>query len=213
VFPPGGSPAEESFDFEWRGVCLVTNEPGRVAPDVIRVVRHVLTTSATAVTWVVPLLQPEQVPGGELEPGEALDIALVDDGPPRVRRFRVARRETAHRRHVKKYATGRLPPERSFRFRGPDGALDLVAHNLETFTMLAKGVDDATWLHHLRNGDIARWLAAEIKDAELAEEVRTVERGNDPAATRRAVLEAIGRRYTPVAAPGGERDEPDGGGV
>jgi hypothetical protein len=43
--------------------------------------------------------------------------------------------------------------------------------------------------------------------------VRTVEHGDDPAATRRAVLEAIGRRYTPVAAPDGQRDEPDAGGV
>jgi hypothetical protein len=162
---------------------------------------------------VVPLLRPDDVPGGELEPGEALDIELVDGGPPRVRRFRVARRQTAHRRHVKKYATGRLPPERSFRFRGPAGALNLVAHNLETFTMLAKGVDDETWLHHLRNGDVSRWLDEEIKDGELAEQVRAVEAGDDAAGTRRAVLEAIRHRYTPVAAPDGDRDEPDAGGV
>ena len=57
-----------------------------------------------------------------------------------------------------KYATGKLPLERAFRFRGPTDALDLVAHNLETFTMLAKGVDDATWLHHLRRGDVSAWL-------------------------------------------------------
>jgi hydroxymethylpyrimidine pyrophosphatase-like HAD family hydrolase len=213
VFPPGGSPAEESFDFEWRGVCLVTNEPKRVAPEVIGVARHILSTAATAVTWVVPLLRPEEIPGGELEPGEALDIRLDEGGPPRVRRFRVARRETAHRRHVKKYSTGRLPPERSFHFRGPAGALNLVAHNLETFTMLAKGVDDATWLHHLRAGDISRWIAEQIRDDELAAEVRAVEGEADPAATRRAVLEAIARRYTPVATIGDERDGPDAGGV
>ena len=213
LFPPGGSPAEESFHFEWRGVCFVTNEPKRVAPEVIGVARHVLSTSAAAVTWVVPLLRPEQILGGELEPGEALDIALGDDGAPRVRRFRVARRETAHRRHVKKYATGRLPPERSFHFRGPAGAMNLVAHNLETFTMLAKGVDDVTWLHHLRNGDVSRWIAEQIRDDELAAEVRAVEGEADPAATRRVVLEAIARRYTPVATTGDERDGPDAGGV
>jgi len=191
----------------------VTNEPKRVAPEVIGVARHILSTAATAVTWVVPLLRPEEIPGGELEPGEALDIRLDEGGPPRVRRFRVARRETAHRRHVKKYSTGRLPPERSFHFRGPAGALNLVAHNLETFTMLAKGVDDATWLHHLRAGDISRWIAEQIRDDELAAEVRAVEGEADPAATRRAVLEAIARRYTPVATTGYERDGPDAGGV
>jgi hypothetical protein len=205
VFPPGGSRAQETFDFEWRGVCLVSNEPARVAPEVLGVAGHVLSTSLEAVTHTWPLLAADQVPGGELAPGEALDIALGEGGP-KVRRFRVARRETSHRRHVKKYATGRLPPERSFRFRGPDGALNLVAHNLETFTMLAKGVDDATWLHHLRNGDISRWLRDDIKDEELADEVRAVE-GSDAVAARRAVLEAIARRYTPVASPDHEDDD------
>ena len=59
-----------------------------------------------------------------------LDVTLVGGGPPRVRRFRVARRETSHKRHVKKYATGKLPPERSFHFRGPAGAypVAVVAH-------------------------------------------------------------------------------------
>jgi len=202
VFPPGGSPAQAMFDFEWRGVCLITNEPERVAPEIMRLTGHVLSTSAEALARTLPLLGCPPVSVAELSPGEALDVPLGYGAPDRVRRFRVARRETNHKRHVKKYATGKLPPERSFRFRGPDGALDLVAHNLETFTMLAKGVDDRTWLHHLRSGDIARWLAEEIKDPELAAEVRTLEGLDDAEGTRRAVLEAIGRRYTPVASPG-----------
>jgi len=213
VFPPGGSPAQEMFDFEWSGVCLVTNEPERVAPEVIGVARHVLSTSVEAVTTTFPLLPRESIPGGDLEPGEALDIALAEGAAVRVRRFRVARRETSHKRHVKKYATGKLPPERSFHFRGPSGAVDLVAHNLETFTMLAKGVDDPTWLHHLQNGDIARWLREQIKDAELADEVRALEGRDDPDGTRRAVLDSIGRRYTPVAAPDAARDERGARGV
>jgi hydroxymethylpyrimidine pyrophosphatase-like HAD family hydrolase len=213
LFPPGGSLAEEMFDFEWNGVCLVTNEPERVAPEVIGVARHVVSTSVEAVTTTLPLLPRDSIPGGDLAPGDALDITLVDGAPPRVRRFRVARRETSHKRHVKKYATGKLPPERSFHFRGPTGALDLVAHNLETFTMLAKGVDDATWLHHLRNGDIARWLREQIKDADLADEVGALERRDDPDGTRRAVLDSIGRRYTPVASPEVGRDERGSRGV
>jgi hypothetical protein len=139
------------------------------------------------------------VPGGYLETGEALDIELDGGTATQVRRFRVARRETAHKRHVKKYATGKLPPERAFRFRGPANTLDLVANNLETFTMLAKGVDESTWLYHLRNGDISRWLREQIKDAELADEVQALEQSDDAVATRRAALQAIARRYTPVA--------------
>src|SRR5262249_61805422 len=88
-----------------------------------------------------------------------------------------------------------------FHFRGPPDSLDLVAHNLETFTMLAKGVDEPTWTHHLRNGDIAQWLREQIKDDELADEIAALACREDAAATRRAALEAIARRYTPVATP------------
>lgn len=202
VFPPRGGPAQEMFDFEWTGVCLITNEPESVAPQVLGVAGHVFSTSVEAVTERLRLLPPDGVPGGApLETGEALSITLADGVAVRVERFRVARRETSHKRHVKKYSTGKLPPERAFHFRGPQGALNLVAHNLEMFTMLAQGVDEATWLHHLRNGDVSRWLHDQIKDPELANEVRALEGDSDPAGTRRAVLQAIGRRYTPVAAP------------
>jgi hypothetical protein len=203
LFPPGGSQAEAAFDFEWSGVCLVTHQPESMAPEVLGVAGHVLSTSVEAVTERLRLISPAEVPGGgSLGTGEALSITLGDGGPRRVERFQVARRTTTHKRHVKKYATGRLPPERAFRFRGPADALDLVAHNLETFTMLAKGVDDATWLHHLRRGDVSTWLREQIKDAELADEVRRLEQSGDASGSRRAVLEAIARRYTAVASAG-----------
>jgi len=201
LFPRGGSVAEAMFDFEWRGVCLITSDPDQVAPSVLAVAERVLATSIAAVTERLPLLPRDAVPGGELDADEALDIARSAGAPLRVRRFRVAPRETTHRRHVRKYATGRLEPEHSFHFRGPDGRLNLVAHNLETFTMLAEGVDDATWLHHFRSGDVSRWLREAIKDVGLADEVQALERSGDAASSRRAVLEAIGRRYTPVARP------------
>ena len=139
------------------------------------------------------------MPGGPLETGEALSISLRDGRTVDVERFRVARRETSHKRHVRKYATGKLAPDRWFHFRGPRGALDLVAQNLESFTMLAKGVDEETWLHHLRNGDITQWLREQIKDDELADEVAELEAREDGSETRRAALAAIARRYTPVA--------------
>ena len=201
LFPRGGRVAEAMFDFEWRGVCLITSDPDQVAPSVLAVAERVLATSIAAVTERLPLLPRDAVPGGELDADEALDITRSAGAPLRIRRFRVAPRETTHRRHVRKYATGRLEPEHSFHFRGPDGRLNLVAHNLETFTMLAEGVDDATWLHHFRSGDVSRWLREAIKDVGLADEVQALERSGDAASSRRAVLEAIGRRYTPVARP------------
>src|SRR5262249_4410530 len=129
------------------------------------------STSIEAVTDVMPLIARSAIPGGPLAVGEALSVDLDAAPGGRVTRFRVAPRETLDRRHLRKYATGKLAAERAFHFRGPSGALDLVAQNLETFSMLARGVDRATWQHHLRSGEIARWLRQEIKDPELADEV------------------------------------------
>ena len=199
VFPPGGSPAQEVADFAASGVCLITNEPASVDPDVLRIARHVFSTSIEAVTETMPLVPRDAVPGGALQTGEALSITTEDAVATGIERFRVARRETSHKRHVRKYATGKLAPERWFHFRGPQNKLDLVAQNLEMFTMLAKGVDEDTWTYHLGNGEIARWLREQIKDEELANEIAALENSGDAAETRRIALDAIARRYTPVA--------------
>jgi hypothetical protein len=69
------------------------------------------------------------------------------------------------RRHQRKYAFGELGPDRSFWFRGPENKLNLRAQNLTVFLQLADGVDDGTWLHHLRRGDYSRWIGESVKDA------------------------------------------------
>ena len=48
--------------------------------------------------------------------------------------------------------------------RGPEGKLNLKAQNLAIFLQIADGLDDETWLFHLKNGDIARWFPDVIKD-------------------------------------------------
>jgi hypothetical protein len=101
----------------------------------------------------------------------------------------------AHKRHTRKYAEGTLGEDKSFYFRGPEGALNLRAQNLMMFLQIADGVDDATWLHHLRRGDYAEWFRTSIKDDELADEVAGFE-NEDAAASRAAVREAVTRRYT-----------------
>ena len=101
-------------------------------------------------------------------------------------------------RHRRKYAEGELDEDKSFYFRGPDGALNLRAQNLVLFVQLADGVDDRTWLHHLRAGDYSRWYREQIKDDELAEEVSRIERDERlaPSESRSQIKEAIARRYT-----------------
>ena len=96
VLPPGASVAAGTSS----GLCLVTDRPEAVAPDVIALARHVFATSIDAVTTGLPLVPRDRIPGGPLVPGEALDVALGDDAVATVRRFHVVRRE----RHAAKQA-------------------------------------------------------------------------------------------------------------
>jgi hypothetical protein len=75
--------------------------------------------------------------------------------------------------------------------------MNLRAQNLAVFCELALGVDDDTWLHHLRRRDYSAWLAGTIKDPDLAAEVASVEQAPKLTSldSRRLVREAIDRRY------------------
>ncbi len=105
------------------------------------------------------------------------------------------------RRHRRKYAQGELPSERNFVFRGPKGKLNLRAQNLQTFMQMGDGVDDETWMYHLRCRDYSKWVKQAIKDEGLASEIEAIERvrGISPAESRKAVRAAIDRRYTAAA--------------
>jgi len=109
------------------------------------------------------------------------------------------------RRHRRKYAEGELPPEQSFYFRGPAGQLNLRAHNLLLFMQLGEGVDQATWIHHLRSHDYSTWIKQVIKDEALAQRVHDVEQqAHMPAEeSRQLIRSAIEERYT-VPAGGDE---------
>jgi hypothetical protein len=116
-------------------------------------------------------------------------------------RVRIAPPTMERQRHRRKYAQGELTPDESFYFRGPQGKLNLRAQNLAIFLQLAEGVDDETWLHHLRSGDYSRWFRAAIKDEELATEAAGVESAPrlSAADSRARIAAAIQERYSPPA--------------
>ena len=131
-----------------------------------------------------------------LESGTALLWSKTADGPPAVVRVEPSR--TERRRHLRKYAEGELPEDRSFYFRGPEGKLNLRAQNLIQFMELGDGVDDDTWLFHLRQGEISRWLRQGIKDEPLANQAAAIEKNGqlDAAASRKKMRELIEATYT-----------------
>jgi hypothetical protein len=115
--------------------------------------------------------------------------------------IRPSGRET--RRQTRQYAEGRLAPEISFCFKGRDGKLNLRAHNLMTFNELARGVDEETWLYHLRRNEYSKWMRESIEDEDLASEVAQIENDRDSTAeeTRRRIIAAIDRRYASPDSP------------
>jgi HAD superfamily hydrolase (TIGR01484 family) len=160
---------------------VVGTEPG---PVVAAVARH---TGAAAVD------APAPVTG---------QVALWRSGADRVERVELAPPAAERRRHRRKYAVGTMSRDTSFYFRGPDDRLNLRAHNLAMFLQIGDGVDDETWLHHLRAGDYSRWITESISDDELAERVAEVERSGDGADRSRArIRELVLDRYTQAAEP------------
>ncbi|MGH7312324.1 MAG: HAD hydrolase family protein [Candidatus Rokuibacteriota bacterium] len=203
IVPAEGSTAVELLPMAGHSLALVTLTADQIARDVRQAVGVVASTDADAFRQALRTLaadrgDPGRLPkiSGTLQRGEAL-LATLGERPPRAVRFEVDRREVQHRRHVRKYAEGELPPDRSFYFRGPQGALNLRAANLKRFCELAEGVDEATWSYHLGRRDYSAWMRSMIKDEQLADEVASLESNGDrpPGDARRLVLETVRRRY------------------
>lgn len=100
-------------------------------------------------------------------------------------------------RHRRKYAEGNMR-HRSFFFRGPGNRHNLKAHNLAMFSHLAGGIDEETWLFHLRRGEYSRWFRSAVKDGYLAAQVERIEQRQDlqPVETRKLIQSLIEGRYT-----------------
>jgi HAD superfamily hydrolase (TIGR01484 family) len=161
-----------------------------------------VTETVQAFCRALAIAQPS-LPAHELEQGQALLWRRTRSEAPQI----VAIHPTTEKseRHTRKYAEGELGEDKSFYFRGPRDALRLRAQNLSLFMQIADGVDDPTWLHHLRRHDYSRWMNEAIKDEELAGEVRNAEGLADAAQSRRLVREAIERRYTAPATKAPEK--------
>ncbi len=180
--------------------ALITVRPEHVSREAIASTAALIAVGKepgeTARAWASALDIPVRTTSGSLERGQALLWRRESAEQPV--HFEVAGGSSERVRHDRKYASGELPPERSFYFRGPDEKLNLRADNLTTFLRLADGVDEETWLHHLRKGEYSRWMRTAIHSDELAEEAAAVEeQAGLPAAESRArIREAIEKRFT-----------------
>ncbi len=199
LLPANWDPMGLIFPQESYGIMLITVHPEHVSPSILGLVNTVVALGQSPENAIRSFEEtlgrvPPALPPQTLGAGEAI---YWSDSTGAVK-FRSLPPQAERLRHRRKYARGELAPDRSFYFRGPKGRLNLRAQNLSMFMQIAEGVDDETWLYHLRLGEYSHWFRNYIKDDELAEDAQEIEWrvGISAADSRRLIREAIETRYT-----------------
>jgi hypothetical protein len=212
LLPTAWQPVGGEMVLRPHGTLYVTVHPGSVAKPVLDTINTLLVVgdhpdktvkefAKVAAMKRIPHVSSERMPSGHTLywPKDSRHALIVKTEPCRTERTR----------HSRKYVEGNLGPN-SFYFRGPEKRLNLKAHNLQLFVLLADGVDDDTWNHHLRKGEYSKWFREMVKDPGLAEAAEHVERDTaiDAHASRAVIRQAIQKRYTlPADEPSGLVDE------
>ena len=204
LLPANWSPASSTVPQALETTILITVHPDHVSRAALKAVNVVLVTGKSPMQTLAAYAKAVemQAPSGEeveLETGEALVwFCSRNEGPIRVR---TVPGKAERRRHLRQYAEGELSDPQCFYFRGPEGKLNLRAHNLNIFVQLAEGVDEETWMYHLNRGDYSRWFREIIKDESLAQDAEGIESedGISAGESRRRIKEAIESRYTAAA--------------
>jgi hypothetical protein len=200
LLPRTWNPAALTLPQELHGITYITVHPDHVSREVLAAVNLLVAVGPEAEPALLTFARtvgarpPEVPPRGD---GRGQVLAWRP-GEPAAFWFTAPRPRWERKRHLRKYAEGDLGPDRSFYFRGADGRLNLRAQNLSLFLQIAEGVDEETWLFHLRRGDYAEWFREKVKDDALAVEAERIadHHGRDAAGSRRLLAEAIRQRYT-----------------
>jgi hydroxymethylpyrimidine pyrophosphatase-like HAD family hydrolase len=201
VLPADWKPAEVNLPPALDGLVAISVGPSAVAPSAVALLDSVIVLGEKPAEMLrefaelhgreAPVSPLESVPKGEA-------VLWRKGGAAAPEHFKIEPCKTERRRHIRKYAEGELPEDRSFYFRGPENKLKLRAQNLIAFTDLADGVDAETWLFHWQRGDVSTWLLRNVKDEELTGQVKELEQRlhDDASKSRKAVRDLIEKKYT-----------------
>ena len=199
---------EHAVGIEDKGFCLPTYRPSWIRDSVIKAVDVFLlgrTTARDELAFLRSALAALTLDGDravavlpDLPPGK---FVLVQGGEGAgALTFVPVPRETAHVRHLMKYAEGVVPGERRFFFRDPAGEVVAVADSLSSFRHAVAAVDEPVLAHHAAQGDFSRWVLGVFSDPTLGQQVRKTEarwrRGEVPD-LRAALGRLVGLRYGP----------------
>ena len=191
VIPSSRASSTELLPEDISGFMFITVEPDHICPAIlprIDILLAVGNESRSIVEKVGNITgsEPPRLDRNDLA-APAIFWSLKDDGV--ATGFTPSLPSIEKQRHILKYAKGDLPAESSFYFKGPGNRLNIRAQNLMLFIQIAQGIDEETWLYHLRSGDYSRWFREGIKDNELAEMTEEIE--NDPGISPSESLDQI----------------------
>lgn len=212
LLPAGWAPAHQTVPAQLRGLLTITVHPGSVSPAVLGNIDTVLAVGGKPHETIREFCAAAGGPCPATPEVDRLptgDAVLWRVGSPAAVQVTTDPPKTERKRHSRKYAEGNLGADRAFYFRGPDGKLNLKAHNLLLFVQMADGVDDETWAFHLNNGDYSNWVRHQVKDEDLVAELEEIEENTtlSPAESKAAVRAAVEGRYTlPADKPSGVID-------
>jgi hydroxymethylpyrimidine pyrophosphatase-like HAD family hydrolase len=174
---------EAAIGLERKGFCLVTHKPSWLRPSVLQGIDTFAFTRTTAPkelsflrdTLVGPTeparraieLLPD-LPSGEF-------LLIEPDGAPHAVTFSPGPRQTAHVRHLRKYADSQVPPDQRFNFRDPEGRAVAAADSLGAFRDALGAVPEEVLAHHAARGDFSRWVLDVFSDRTLGHQIRKLE--------------------------------------
>lgn len=206
LMPKDWKPAAQLVPQRLHNLLLVTVHPEMVSPEILSDIDILLAVSdhpdqtllefAKILDYKVPKLSAVKLKKGQAvlwEPSSGKTAEVID--------LRLSERERI--RHRRKYAQGVLSDGQSFYFTGPH-KLNLQAQNLTIFVQIAQGLDDATWLYHLKRKEYSKWFRDCIKDDDLLEVAKEVESEYEEEKisareSRTKIIDAIEERYTAPA--------------
>lgn len=200
MMPPEWIHLDRILPQEMGEVLLITVHPWHLAPSVLSMVDVVIAVGPSPRETLQGVAQAngqrlEWPDGLTYQIGSAIVWFLQRSEPPFAMKILPGRTERI--RHHRKYAVGDMRLD-SFYFTGPDNRHSLKAQNLVFFSQIADGIDEETWLYHLRRGDYSRWFRGAVKDSYLADHAARIEQRKDlsPAKTRKLIRGLIEARYT-----------------
>ncbi len=165
------------------------------------------------VDWIISIA--EQPEAAIAQCCEIMNEQLPEFHPPEDRRYHQAlawRRDDVRpiwfsrfaprsgaQRHQHSYYEGEMDEDFQFVFRGPENKLSLAIGNLKDFVKAAAGIDDETWMFHLKRHDYSKWFGKIIKDDALTREIDDVERTQDLTAdqSRELITNHLHDRFKP----------------